>query len=347
MLKLVMVAMQWALLLSVGIYGVAGTASADDGEPSEQFKQRAFEPKIDGKWIGQGISYGPYRKGQAPNGEQPTKVQMREDLVLLSKNWQLLRIYGSRGVASDILEIIRQEKLSMKVMLGAWITRENDVPGQDMGEFPAAVKANKDEVAGAIQLANEYPDVVIAVSVGNESQVYWSDHITKPEVLIRCLREVRSATKIPVTTADDFNFWNKPESQAVAEEIDFIVTHLHAHWAGNLLHDAMPWTQKVYKEVCQHHPDKTVVIGEAGWATQVHNEGEQAKLIKGKAGEKQQLAYYQEFTSWASNNKICTFYFEAFDEPWKGGPHPNEVEKHWGLYRVDRKPKQASLHNDP
>ena len=31
--------------------------------------------------------------------------------------------------------------------------------------------------------------------------------------------------------------------------------------------------------------------------------------------------------------------FEAFDEPWKGSPDPNEPEKHWGLYTEQRKPK--------
>ena len=31
--------------------------------------------------------------------------------------------------------------------------------------------------------------------------------------------------------------------------------------------------------------------------------------------------------------------FEAFDEKWKGGEHPNEVEKHWGLIKSDRTPK--------
>ena len=30
-----------------------------------------------------------------------------------------------------------------------------------------------------------------------------------------------------------------------------------------------------------------------------------------------------------------------FDEPWKGSDDPNEPEKHWGLYTVDRQPKRA------
>ena len=38
----------------------------------------------------------------------------------------------------------------------------------------------------------------------------------------------------------------------------------------------------------------------------------------------------------------CRFHrFEVFDEKWKGGEHPNEVEKHWGLFYSDRSPKES------
>ncbi|MEC9249739.1 MAG: glycosyl hydrolase, partial [Pseudomonadota bacterium] len=36
-----------------------------------------------------------------------------------------------------------------------------------------------------------------------------------------------------------------------------------------------------------------------------------------------------------------TFVFEAFDEPWKGSPDPDEPEKHWGLFKLDRRPKRV------
>ncbi len=179
------------------------------------------------------------------------------------------------------------------------------------------------------------------MNVGNETQVFWSDHLTRPDVLVRYIRQVRDATKVPVTTADDFNFWNKPESKYVAREIDFLVTHVYAMWGGLDLDTAVPWTKKIYQEVCDMHPGKTVVLGEAGWATEVHTEGEQARLIKGKAGEAEQRVFVSNFLNWVLKDRICYFYFEAFDEPWKGGPHPNEVEKNWGLYRVDRTPKAA------
>ena len=84
-----------------------------------------------------------------------------------------------------------------------------------------------------------------------------------------------------------------------------------------------------------------MILGEAGWATQRHDEGEQARLITGAAGEAEQRVFFEAFTAWVTRARIVSTYFEAFDENWKGGPHPAEVEKHWGLYRADRTPKAA------
>ena len=43
---------------------------------------------------------------------------------------------------------------------------------------------------------------------------------------------------------------------------------------------------------------------------------------------------------WAKRTNTTVFFFEAFDEPWKGNPdNPLGAEKHWGLYFVDRTPK--------
>jgi exo-beta-1,3-glucanase (GH17 family) len=146
---------------------------------------------------------------------------------------------------------------------------------------------------------------------------------------------------VPVTTADDFNFWNKTESQAVANEVDYIVTHMHPLWNGIQLEAALEWTRKTYAEIQTAHPNHLVVLGETGWATQRHNVGEQAELMKGKTGEPEQKVFYDEVIAWVEKDRIPLFYFVAFDENWKGGEHPNEVEKHWGLYRADRTPKKA------
>ena len=44
----------------------------------------------------------------------------------------------------------------------------------------------------------------------------------------------------------------------------------------------------------------------------------------------------------ARDSNITVFFFEAFDEPWKGNPdNPLGAEKHWGLFNVDRTPKEV------
>ena len=70
-----------------------------------------------------------------------------------------------------------------------------------------------------------------------------------------------------------------------------------------------------------------------------HDEGLQHELIKGQPSEENQKLYYNQFRSWALENKIPHHFFEVFDEKWKGGDHFNEVEKHWGLIYSNRKPK--------
>jgi exo-beta-1,3-glucanase (GH17 family) len=47
---------------------------------------------------------------------------------------------------------------------------------------------------------------------------------------------------------------------------------------------------------------------------------------------------------WSEAEDIPVFFFEAFDESWKGSQEPLEPEKHWGLFKIDRTPKLAVKH---
>ncbi len=85
----------------------------------------------------------------------------------------------------------------------------------------------------------------------------------------------------------------------------------------------------------------TKVVGKLLYISGQISISENGELIKGKVGEKEQTIFYKNINSWSNKNKITTFFFEVFDEKWKGGDHPNEVEKHWGLYFSNRKPKEA------
>jgi exo-beta-1,3-glucanase (GH17 family) len=207
----------------------------------------------------------------------------------------------------------------------------------------AARDRNRAQVEGAARLAEAYPGVVLAVVVGNETQVSWSAFRSPAPVLIGWIREARRLTAKPVATADDFLWWLTPESEAVAREVDFMVTHVHPLWNGRRLEEALAFTQEKVRAMAARHPGLPQLLGETGWATRRAPVGDQATLIKAVPDEAQQVAFLQAFTAWATAERLPFTWFEAFDENWKGGPHPDEVEKHWGLWRADRSPKPAAL----
>ena len=97
----------------------------------------------------------------------------------------------------------------------------------------------------------------------------------------------------------------------------------------------MAYTIENVLEVRNALPDAKLVISEAGWATTASEFGN-------RASEEKQKQYYEELMNWASEMNITTFFFEAFDEDWKGDPNNMMgAEKHWGLFTVDRKPKKV------
>lgn len=311
--------------------------------PDAAFARRPFLAAGGERWIGNGICYSPYRDGQRPGGAQPTAAEVREDLGIVAARWNLIRTFGSRGGSETILDEIRAAGLPIRVVLGAWIAPEvrRDDSGAIVEEDAGARAANAAEVDTAIRLAAAYPDIVVAIAVGNDTQVSWSPHRSDLATLLPYVREARQASSLPVTTADDYKYWILPESRQLAAEVDFVMTHIHPLLNGQSLDDALAWTQRIHAEVTAMHPGVPIVIGESGWATDKRSDGEQARRIRGTTGEAEQARFFADYNRWIGRERIPSFWFEVFDENWKGSDHPNEVEKHWGLFRADRSPKAA------
>lgn len=274
------------------------------------------------KWYGNAICYSGYRRGQNPQLNRfPTQAQILEDLKILEKNWKLIRLYGSDQHSQDVLEVIRREKIPIKVMLGIWLDGRAGKEGE-----------NAAQMATGIRLANGYQDIVVAVSVGNEMVVSWSDHKVTEERAIEYVQQVRKAVSCPVTVADDFLYWQEPEAK-LSSAVDFITMHAYPMWGHEDIETAMATTIRRYESVRKAHPGKTIVVGEVGWATYTNNEQNAPRA----GDEKKQKRYYDEITAWAKANNVTTFFFEAFDEPWKG----SGTEGHWGLFSEGRKAKLA------
>jgi exo-beta-1,3-glucanase (GH17 family) len=290
---------------------------------------------------GNAICYSGYREGQSPqSGIYPGYEEIREDLEILAKNWKFLRLYDCSPHAETVLEVIRNEGLDFKVMLGLDMAAEmsnwNCPWGAEYSEeiLSANRQANSKQVDKLIALANRCPEIVSCASVGNEATVEWTDHMVSVESLLEYVRRIKAAISQPVTFCENYVPWTS-KLEPLAAELDFISVHTYPAWEYRTIEDALDYTMQNYHDVVNHYPGKPVIITEAGWTTASNGRG----LEPWNASEELQAIYYEQLIEWTTREEILTFVFEAFDEPWKGSPDPLDPEKHWGLFNVDRTPK--------
>ena len=290
---------------------------------------------------GNAICYSGYRRGQSPADRiYPSLAEIREDLHILHRNWRLLRLYDCSLHAERVLNVIRAERLDFKVMLGAHLGAEMNNFGCPWGatcteeELEANVAENDAEIERLIELARRHDDIVFSVAVGNEATVDWTDHFVPVERMIHHVRRVKRSVVQPVTFCENYVPWQEKLCD-LARELDFISLHTYPVWEYKHVHDALHYSKDNYHSVASLYPDKPVVITEAGWATNSNGRG----INPENSSQELQAIYYQDLMEWTGRERILTFVFEAFDEPWKGSPDPMEPEKHWGLFTVDREPK--------
>lgn len=300
------------------------------------------------------VAYSGFRSGQHPdrgNGAvSPGDDEILEDLNILTRdsNFGLIRLYDSQENSQSVLRLIKKNNINLKVMLGIWLDAEisnHEACWWLTEPIPDAVLQankikNKKEIATAIRLAKQYPDIIAAINVGNETLVSWNDHMVTLDSVISYVRRVKSSVSQLVTVADNFKWWAESGAE-LAREVDFLAVHTYPAWEGKDVDEAMSFTVDNIKEVLLAIPQKRIVIAEAGWATIASEFGE-------RASEEKQKKYYNDLMEWSAEMNITTFFFEAFDEDWKGDPaNALGAEKHWGLFTVDRKAKKVMYEQYP
>jgi len=289
------------------------------------------------------VSYSPFRSTNRDT-ETVTAANVKQDLDLLAAGgFRLIRLFDSSdAVAKLTLQVIKDNGLDIKVMLGVYIVNGNDA-------------FNQAEVARGIALANAYSDLVLAVSVGNETMVNWSFNPVAPATMAGFITTVRNAITQPVTTDDNWAFYASAPS-TITDVIDFAAVHTYplldsvynaALWdwqqvnvppatrATAMMDAAVAAARKDYGAVRTYLDGigKTampIVIGETGWKA-VASGGEVSR-----AHPVNQKMYFERLQAWGSELKTsgagpaAIFYFEAFDEPWK------QADDKWGLFNVSR-----------
>jgi len=317
----------------------------EENQNSSNIKQ-SKEALLNG--VSKAICYSGFREGQHPDrGDgaiNPSYEETLEDLKILASNsnFNLIRVYDSGENTQTILRVIDENNLDIKMMLGVWLKAEfsnhekcwwlnEPIPAE---ELEANTKMNLQEIETAIALAKKYSDIIVSVAVGNEALVEWNDHMVEVESVITYVNKVKKEIKQPVTVADNFKWWAL-DGLELSKAVDFISVHVYPLWEGQDIDSALAYSIDNIQEVRDSLPNSQIVITEAGWATVASEFGE-------RASEEKQEKYYNELMDWADENNYTVFFFEAFDEPWKGDPNNAlGVEKHWGIFNVDRTPKKV------
>ena len=128
--------------------------------------------------------YGGYRENTRDN--QPTVEQLTEDLKILSAmGVKFIRSYNTQDfpMAENLLRAIAQLKqqdrdFEMYVMLGAWINCRG-AWSDERNHDEEDLEFNTAEIEAAVELTNQYPDIVKVIAVGNEAMVHWATPVLR------------------------------------------------------------------------------------------------------------------------------------------------------------------------
>lgn len=299
------------------------------------------------------VSYSPFRSANRDT-ETITAAMVKQDLdLLVTGGFTLLRLFDSSDNVSRLtLQVIKDNKLDIKVMLGIYLLSESNA-SLSAAQLANSQTFNAAEIKRGVALANEFKDIVAAVSVGNETMVSWSFVPTSVALIAGHIKAVRDQITQPVTTDDNWAFFAKASSEpndpkAIIEAVDFVSMHTYpladslygAKWdwqqskvatsqrAVAMMDAAAAAANDDYLAVRAHmdllgHVNKPIVVGETGWKAEPSN-GEY-----NRASPVNQQMYFERLKAWKGPKSI--FYFEAFDEPWK------QSDSKWALFTVARK----------
>tara|TARA_B100000085_G_scaffold11424_1_gene9867 strand:- start:34 stop:1047 length:1014 start_codon:yes stop_codon:yes gene_type:complete len=320
------------------------------------------------------IAYGGCR--EVDRDLQPTIDQIKEDLRLLSAiGYKVLRTYNVHYTfASNLLKAITELKqddadFEMYVMLGAWIECKSAWT-ENANHSEEDLEKNTKEINEAVRLANQYPEIVKIISVGNEAMVHWAKwYFVEPKIILRWvkyLQELKAGGQLDsslwITSSDNWAAWggdskdyHKPELNELIKEVDYISIHTYPFhdtfykpefWRGikddkELIDKSVVYAAGQFESVRYYLDslgiDKPIHIGETGWST---SSPERFNKI---ADESKQSLYYHQILEWGKQMGITIFYFSAFDEPWKAHWSAAHSENHFGIFNVKREPKSVFL----
>jgi exo-beta-1,3-glucanase (GH17 family) len=331
------------------------------------------------------MSYEGYR--EKSREIQPTIDQLKEDVTILYvMGVRVIRTYNVQlPHASNLLKAIHELKsadpnFEMYVMLGAWIDCKNawtdQTPDHDIES-----EQNEGEINRAVALANQYPDIVKILAVGNEAMVKWAaSYYVQPSVILKWvnhLQSLKAAGKLSkelwITSSDDFASWGGGDSSYHTEDLEKLIKavdyiSMHTYPYHNTHYNPAFWrvpveeTKRSEIEKADAAMLRSLAFAKSQYdsvARYVKSLGLNKPIHIGETGwatvsdgfygpegsratdEYKQGRYYRHMREWTNAAGISCFYFEAFDEQWKDAGNPMGSENHFGLFGLSGEAKYA------
>ncbi|MGE0564417.1 MAG: beta-(1-6) glucans synthase [Pseudolabrys sp.] len=254
------------------------------------------------------VSYAPFRGSQTPlaGDFRIPAAQIDEDLGRLKQITDCVRVYSVDFGLDQIAGLA--QKHGLKVIQGLWLSSKRD--------------KNREQVEGAVRLANQFPETIIAVVVGNE--VLLRGELSADDVAA-AMREVKSRVKIPITYADVWEFWLR--NRSLAEIADFVTIHILPYWEDDPIaaKNAAAHVDSIRARVAREFAGKDILIGEVGWPSA-------GRMREGALpSPSNQARVVQKVLAAAHRGDYRVNVIEAFDQPWKRALE-GTVGGHWGLF---------------
>jgi exo-beta-1,3-glucanase (GH17 family) len=301
-----------------------------------------------------GVDYGPFHKnGQTPGKRVPLR-QIKNDLALLAKNFDVIKTYGDDAASNldQVVPIAATNFPNLKVYQGVF--EDYCQPSPCNNEVPACTPKARAKYYNsaqdssfldrAIALANKYPNTVSAIVVGNECLYYdFNPHPLPTCQLESDINYVRNRlnsaalAQVQVTTGLGYASATNYGAQ-IAPYVDSGMVNIYPFYAPVAINEALSNLigqpgQYGYALFVGIFSPKPVIIGETGWPSGGGNNG---KAVPSVANERTYItAVISTINSEVSLGS--TFLFEAFDEPWLS--EQNSWGPHWGLWKRSRSPK--------
>jgi exo-beta-1,3-glucanase (GH17 family) len=371
------------LILLVFLVMSCNESQSKKNKPNDQIQIKVTAKDILGNSNYLAISYGGYRKSS--RDFQPTVGELKEDMKILhAMNIRILRTYNVQlAQVSNILKAIRELKnedptFEMYLMLGAWIDCLNAWTDRPVNHNVESAQ-NSEEINRAVTLANEYPDIVKVIAVGNEAMVKWAtSYFVQPNIILKwvshlqALKETGKLSKdIWITSSDNFASWGGGDPQYHTEDLTKLIkavdyVSVHTYPMHDTHYNPVFWgvfgketelsslkridiaMNRAKNYAISQHDSVASYIKSLGIKKPIHiGETGWASASNGFYGSKgskatdeyKEAIFYNNMRQWTDQDNMSCFYFEAFDEPWKDAHNKGGSENYFGLFTVDGKAK--------